>query len=296
MTGGFTFWDTQTWSFIVTLSILFGAMLLANLLRRKIRFLRYTLLPSSVLGGFLVLIADLVYKRIFGRSMFELFVLEALTYHGLGLGFIALAWRHLEGVRGKKARRDVFHTATVTVGGYLIQAVVGLAITVVLFYLLGSFAAGGILLPMGYGQGPGQAFNWGSTYENGGLFLSDRYTTSNAVYQMTKLPSEKWDGYLEWLKDYEYRLLELPSPDVVIYLDMPPQVSQRLMSGRYSGDESKKDIHEANISFQEQCRRSALYAAQRLGWTVIGCSHGENPRSIEEISDEIWGAVRGSLI
>lgn len=166
MTGTFTFWDTETWSFVVALSILFGAMLLANLLRRKIRYLRSSLLPSSVLGGFLVLIADLIYRQIAGRSMFDPLVLEALTYHGLGLGFIALAWRHLDGVKGKKARRDVFHTATVTVGGYLIQAVVGLVISVVLFYLIGSYAAGGILLPMGYGQGPGQAFNWGSTYEN----------------------------------------------------------------------------------------------------------------------------------
>lgn len=138
--------------------------------------------------------------------------------------------------------------------------------------------------------------HWETDYLGGVNILADRYTTSNAVYQMTKLPPVQWDGYLEWLEDYEYRLLELPSPDVVIYLDMPPQVSQRLMSGRYSGDESKKDIHEANISFQEQCRRSALYSAQRLGWTVISCSDGENPRSIEAISDEIWGAVRGSLI
>lgn len=172
MTGNLNFWDTEIWSFVITLSILFGAMLFANLLRRKIGFLRYSLLPSSVLGGFIVLLADFVFKRIAGHSMFELSVLEALTYHGLGLGFIALAWRHLDGVRGKKARRDVFHTATVTVGGYLLQAVVGLAISVTLFYLIGSYAAGGILLPMGYGQGPGQAFNWGSTYESSYGFVN----------------------------------------------------------------------------------------------------------------------------
>ena len=138
--------------------------------------------------------------------------------------------------------------------------------------------------------------HWESDYLGGVNILADRYTTSNAVYQMTKIPPEKWDSYLGWLEDYEYRLLELPSPDVVIYLDMPPQVSQRLMSGRYSGDESLKDIHEASISFQEQCRRSALYSAGKLGWTVIGCSDGDNPRSIDEIADEIWRAVQGSLI
>ena len=166
MTSGFNFWDGEIWSFIVTLALLFGGMLLANLLRRKIRFLRKSLLPSAVLGGFLVLIFDAIYKRIFGQSMFDLSTLEALTYHGLGLGFIALAWRHLDGVKGKKARKDVFNTSTVTVGGYLLQAVAGLLITLCLSYIIGAFAAGGILLPMGYGQGPGQAFNWGTNYQS----------------------------------------------------------------------------------------------------------------------------------
>ena len=166
MTSGFNFWDGEIWSFIVTMALLFGAMLLANLLRRQFRFLRRSLIPSAVLGGFLILIFDSVYKLFSGSSMFSLSTLEALTYHGLGLGFIALAWRHLDGVKGKKARRDVFNTSTVTVGGYLVQAIVGLLITLVLSYVLGSFAAGGLLLPMGYGQGPGQAFNWGTNYQN----------------------------------------------------------------------------------------------------------------------------------
>ena len=166
MTSGFNFWDGEIWSFIVTMALLFGAMLLANMLRRKIRFLRRSLIPSAVLGGFLVLILDSVYKKFAGVSMFSLSTLEALTYHGLGLGFIALAWRHLDGVKGKKARRDVFNTSTVTVGGYLVQAIIGLLITLLLSYVLGSFAAGGLLLPMGYGQGPGQAFNWGTNYQN----------------------------------------------------------------------------------------------------------------------------------
>ena len=166
MTSGYNFWDVETWSFVTTLGILLIAMLLANVLRRKIPFLQSSLLPSSVLGGFLVLIADEIFKAITGGSMFTLSTLESLTYHGLGLGFIALSWRHLDGVKGKDAKRDVFNTATVTVGGYLIQAIVGLVICLVLYYLIGSYPAGGILLPMGYGQGPGQAFNWGSTYES----------------------------------------------------------------------------------------------------------------------------------
>ena len=165
MTGQLSFWDVEVWSFVVTLAVLFGGMLLANALRRQIPFLRRSLIPSSVLGGFLVLIADAAFKAIFGHSMFTTSTLEALTFHGLGLGFVAMALRHTEKIRGKKARRDVFATSTVVVGSYLLQALLGLAVTVVLFYLIGSYAAGGVLLPMGYGQGPGQAYNWGSIYQ-----------------------------------------------------------------------------------------------------------------------------------
>lgn len=165
MTSGFSFWDPEIWSFVVTLAVLFAVMLIANALKRKVVFFRKSLLPSAVIGGFLALIIDAICKRILGKSVFDVTVLETLTYHGLGLGFIALAWRHLDGVKGKEARRDVFMTATVTVGGYLVQAIAGIIITVVLFYIVGGFPASGVLLPMGYGQGPGQAFNWGSTYE-----------------------------------------------------------------------------------------------------------------------------------
>ena len=166
MTSGFDFWDSEIWSFIITLSVLFGSMFIAHILRRKISLFKNSLMPGSVLGGFIVLFVGAIYKKLTGEAMLDRTVLETLTYHGLGLGFVALAWRHLDGVKGKKARRDVFNTATVTVGGYLLQAGVGLAITATLYYLMGSFPAGGTLLMMGYGQGPGQAFNWGSIYEN----------------------------------------------------------------------------------------------------------------------------------
>ena len=165
MTGGMNFWDVQVWSFVITLSILFGGMLIANTLRRKIGFLRKSLIPSSVLGGFIILAANAVFKQIFGFGMFNVSTLEALTFHGLGLGFVALAWRSSDKVKSKKARRDIFNTSTVTVGSYLLQAVVGLIISLTLFYIIGSYAAAGVLLPMGFGQGPGQAYNWGSIYQ-----------------------------------------------------------------------------------------------------------------------------------
>ncbi len=137
--------------------------------------------------------------------------------------------------------------------------------------------------------------HWGSDYMSGTYIIADRYTTSNAVYQMTKLPRSEWDSFIEWLGDYEYRLLELPRPNAVIYLDMPPEVSQRLMSERYRGDESRKDIHEANISFQYKCRESALYAAALLGWNVINCSENGKPRNIVDISQNIWESIEPIL-
>lgn len=137
---------------------------------------------------------------------------------------------------------------------------------------------------------------WSGDYSDGVNIIADRYSTSNAVYQMTKLAEDKWDEYLNWLENYEYNLLELPRPNEVIYLDMPPEVSQRLMSERYAGDESKKDIHEENLAFQAACRRSALYAADKLGWHIVNCSTDGRPRSIESIADEVWGLVSSHLI
>jgi ESS family glutamate:Na+ symporter len=166
MTSELNFWNLQIWQFIITVGILFAAMLLANMLRRLIRPLGKSLIPSSVLAGFIVLIADGIYKKITGSSMFSLVTLESLTYHGLGLGIVAMAFRSQDKPKNKKVNRDIFNTAIVTVGGYLIQAILGLAISIGLYFLIGSWPAAGILLPMGYGQGPGQAYNWGIIYQN----------------------------------------------------------------------------------------------------------------------------------
>ena len=124
-------------------------------------------------------------------------------------------------------------------------------------------------------------------YDNGGLFVSDRYATSNAVYQTGKLPVEQWSDYIHWLDDLEYGKLGIPKPDTVIYLDMSVEVSQKLLSSRYNGNESKKDIHECNVEFLRECRSSAMYAAKRLGWVVVKCDDGVTPRSIDDISRDI---------
>ena len=129
--------------------------------------------------------------------------------------------------------------------------------------------------------------DWGQWYEDGGLVLSDRYTTSNAVHQASKEPAERREQFLHWLYDFEYAKLGLPKPDLVIYLDMPPAASQKLMLARYSGDEAKKDIHERNTAYLSHCRQAALFAAEKLGWKVIKCADAnDDPRTVEDIAAE----------
>ena len=129
--------------------------------------------------------------------------------------------------------------------------------------------------------------DWGSFYEQGGILVADRYTTSNAVHQCSKLPQEQWDAYLDWLFDFEYKLLGIPAPDIVIYLNVDPSVSQKLMTGRYQGDESKKDIHEGNLPYLNRSRRAAEYCSRKLSWKEIACCRENEIRSIDSIQQEI---------
>jgi dTMP kinase len=128
--------------------------------------------------------------------------------------------------------------------------------------------------------------SWKTQWLAGHTIVADRYTTSNAVHQMVKLPADEWDSYLDWLYDYEFVRMGLPKPDVVIYLDMPPDMSRKLMLKRYGGDESLLDKHERDLAYQFSCREAALYAADKLGWKVIAC----NELTIEEIAEKILNA------
>lgn len=129
---------------------------------------------------------------------------------------------------------------------------------------------------------------WQKDYEAGKLILAARYTTSNAIHQMGKLPRTEWDAYLQWLEEYEYGLLGLPRPDKVIFLDMPLDISQRLLSARYDGEEGKKDIHERNLSYLQTCRESALYAAEKMGWVLVSCGENGRPLPVEVISNRLY--------
>ena len=165
MTTGMELWDANVWSFLITMALLFGAMILANTLCNLIPFLKRLMIPSSVLGGFILLIVNTVFKNCFEVELYQTSMLEILTYHGLGLGFSAMALRNVQKKTDERSKTGAFDTGITVVATYLLQAILGLVITAVLYYLLSSFFASGILLPMGYGQGPGQAYTWGHTYE-----------------------------------------------------------------------------------------------------------------------------------
>lgn len=136
---------------------------------------------------------------------------------------------------------------------------------------------------------------WGADYQAGTVILADRYTTSNACHQMTKLSESEWDAYLAWLGDFEYCKLGVPKPDLVVYLDMPVAVSQALLQQRYDGDNAKKDVHERDTAYLSACRTAALYAAKKEGWRVIACSENGLPRTREAIARDVLALV-GSVI
>lgn len=133
--------------------------------------------------------------------------------------------------------------------------------------------------------------NWESFYAQGGILVADRYTTSNAVHQCSKLPREQWDEYLQWLFHFEYDLLGIPAPDMVVYLRVDPLVSQRLMTQRYRGDESRKDIHEGNLPYLNRSRQAAEYCSGKLGWRQIDCCAADGMRPVESIQREILSLV-----
>lgn len=133
--------------------------------------------------------------------------------------------------------------------------------------------------------------NWGEYYNNGGTVVAGRYTTSNAVHQASKLPESEWESFLDWLYDFEYNKVAIPKPDKVIFLDMPIDVSQKLLSKRYQGDESKKDIHESDTAYLERCRKAAVFTAKYSNWEIIPCSENGEARTIEAIAQDVLDSV-----
>ena len=132
---------------------------------------------------------------------------------------------------------------------------------------------------------------WGQWYEEGGLVLSDRYTTSNAVHQASKESGENQKEFLRWLYEFEYDKLGLPRPDLTIYLDVPTDFTAQMMRRREADTNTSADIHEQDLEYLATCRRTGRAAAEFYNWTVINCVRDGKMRTIEDIHEEIYRHV-----
>ncbi len=168
------FWDFSVWGTYIVIGVLLASLLAANVMKKTIPYLQESLIPTSVLGGGILLIIAAVYKAITGDVMFDTAIfggkgtttLEIITYHTLALGFIASALKSSDNRLTKERSVEIFNTGVTTVATYLLQAVVGFGITILAaFFMKDFFVAAGVLLPFGYGQGTGQALNYGGIYE-----------------------------------------------------------------------------------------------------------------------------------
>ena len=137
--------------------------------------------------------------------------------------------------------------------------------------------------------------DWMTDYQSGGLILSDRYTTSNAVHQGSKLPDSQLPAFFDWLYEFEFQLLELPKPDLVLYMDINIETSLWQMHMRQQQTHTGGDIHETDVQYLENCIRAGRFAAEYFGWTKIRCLDGERMRSVEEIHEDIYRCVEEVL-
>ncbi len=137
--------------------------------------------------------------------------------------------------------------------------------------------------------------DWGRIYEDGGLILSDRYTTSNAVHQGSKLSDEELPEFFAWLSDFEYVKMGLPRPDMVIYLDVDIPTSLRRMRRRENRSNSSADIHEKDTAYLERCLHTADKAADYYGWTRIAYMKDGKEREVDEKNAEIYEIIRRYL-
>ncbi len=168
------FWDSNAWGTILLITVLLGSLLVGNVLKKSISILRKSLIPTSVLGGTVLIVIAAIYKGFTGNVIFDTEIfgsngtanLEVITYHALALGFIASSFKSMNGKLTKKRTTEIFNTGVTTVSTYLLQGIVGMGITIIAALVIKDFfSAAGLLLPFGYGQGTGQAMNYGNIYE-----------------------------------------------------------------------------------------------------------------------------------
>ncbi|MGL5348319.1 MAG: dTMP kinase [Peptostreptococcaceae bacterium] len=138
---------------------------------------------------------------------------------------------------------------------------------------------------------------WEHFYNEGGIILADRYTTSNMVHQASKMDKEDRDKYINWLVDFEFNMYKIPKPDCVVFLDVPVEFSKKLMENRKNKitGEEKKDIHESDIKYLEQSYNNSLYIANKYDWQKINCVEDNTLRSIDSIHEEIYKLVTDTI-
>lgn len=177
------FWDFGVWGTLLLISVLLLSVIAANTIKRMVPMLRDSLIPSSVLGGVILLLISVLYKAIFGERMFDADffgptgsdTLEIITYHALALGFIATAFKSSQVKKSRQRLTEIFNTGVTTVSTYLLQGILGLAICIIVTFVVPDFfPAAGLLLPFGYGQGTGQALNYGNLYESEWGFIGGK--------------------------------------------------------------------------------------------------------------------------
>lgn len=135
--------------------------------------------------------------------------------------------------------------------------------------------------------------DWGEFVQRDGtVTIADRYTSANAVHQLSKLPREEWDAFLSWLYDYEHVKLGLPVTDLTVYLEMPPRISRALIRRRSEETGRTIDIHEKDMAYLDRCYEAALYAADKLGWKIIPCFVGDEPRDLDLIFEDLLALVK----
>ena len=136
---------------------------------------------------------------------------------------------------------------------------------------------------------------WKDYYQGGGLVVSDRYTTSNAVHQGSKVPEGERAEFFHWLYDLEYDRMGLPRPDLVVLLDLPVELSEQLMRKREQSTGTHADIHERDEDYLKKCRDVALHAAKYYGWRTVSCAKDGAIRGVEDIHEEVYAIVKSCL-
>ena len=237
------FWDYSVWGSLNLIAILLLSLLLANTLKRKIKLLRASLIPTSVLGGAILLTISGFYKLFTGNVFFDtmffggkgMATLEIITYHCLALGFIASSFKTSDDKMTKQRGAEIFNTGVTTVSTYLIQGVFGLGATIIAAFIANDFfAAAGLILPFGYGQGTGQALNYGNIYEmqfgfaggkSFGLTIAAFGFISAALGGVIHLNILKRKGKINWINSEENGNEAVTSEEIEAANEIPMQGS-----------------------------------------------------------------------